>query len=83
MFVNAEQIAAPTPFLEEAYAHAHEAHAHMAGSDHAEWAAAKGRMRADRCATLDDQLAWLRDAGFVDVDAVYKRNAFAVIVARG
>jgi tRNA (cmo5U34)-methyltransferase len=82
VFVNAEQVAAPTPFLERAYARAHEAHARAAGSGDAEWKAATVRMEADRCATLDDQLAWLRAAGFADVDAVYKRNAFAVLVAR-
>jgi tRNA (cmo5U34)-methyltransferase len=83
VFVNAEQVAAPTPGLADAYARAHEAHARRAGSDDHEWHAALHRMQADRLATLEDQVGWLRAAGFADVDAVYKRHAFAVIVARG
>jgi tRNA (cmo5U34)-methyltransferase len=83
VFVNAEQVAAPTRFLEDVHAKAHEAHARAAGSDDAEWVAARGRMEADRCATLDDQLGWLREAGFADVDCIYKRHSFAVLVARG
>jgi tRNA (cmo5U34)-methyltransferase len=83
VFVNAEQVAAPSSFLAEHHAREHEQHARGAGSDDAEWHAAVGRMAADRLATLEDQLAWLRAAGFADVDATYKRNAFAVIVARG
>ena len=83
VFVNSEQVAAPTRFLAERYACEHERHARDAGSDDAEWEAARGRMAADRLATLEDHVAWLRKAGFADVDAVYKRHGFAVIVARG
>jgi len=35
-------------------------------------------MRHDRCATLDDQLDWLRAAGFERVDVAFKRHRFAV-----
>ena len=83
VFANADQVAAPTRFLQSVYADAHERHARDAGSGHAEWAAARKRMEADRLATLDDQLAWLREAGFADVDCTYKRHGFAVLVARG
>lgn len=83
IFVNAEQVAAPSAFLAERYLEHHERHARDAGSDAGEWAAARGRMAADRLATAEDQIAWLREAGFADVDAVYKRHGFAVLVARG
>jgi tRNA (cmo5U34)-methyltransferase len=83
VFVNAEQVAAPTERLAEHYHHKHEHHARDAGSDDAEWHAALGRMAADRLATAEDQIAWLRAAGFADVDAVYQRYGFAVLVARG
>jgi tRNA (cmo5U34)-methyltransferase len=82
VFVNADQVAAPTPHLEDAYGHAHEAHARGAGSDDAEWSAATHRMKADRLATLEDQLGWLREAGLTDIDVIYKNHAFAVIVGR-
>jgi hypothetical protein len=40
-------------------------------------------MQADRLASLDDQVVWLREAGFAEVSAVYERNGFAVLVAHG
>ena len=40
--------------------------------------AAEERMRFDRCAPLELQLGWLRDAGFAEVDCVFKAWRFAV-----
>ncbi|HWT92392.1 MAG TPA: class I SAM-dependent methyltransferase [Solirubrobacteraceae bacterium] len=81
-FVNAEQVAGPTPHLDALYRAWHEAQARAAGSDDAEWDAAEERMRFDRCATVEDQLGWLRDAGFSDVDCRFQDHRFAVLVAR-
>lgn len=39
-------------------------------------------MSADRCATVPDQLAWLRAAGFAEVSAPFHDHRFAVLVAR-
>ena len=44
--------------------------------------AAEGRMAFDHLAPLEAQLEWLRAAGFADVDCLFKRYGFAVIVAR-
>jgi len=44
-------------------------------------AGARERMRHDRCADLEVQLRWLRDAGFTAVDCVFKYWRFAVIAA--
>jgi tRNA (cmo5U34)-methyltransferase len=82
VFVNAEQILGPTPALDAAYLARQEAGARAAGSDDEEWAAAMDRMRHDRCATVADQLAWLTEAGFVDVDAPFRDGRFAVLVGR-
>jgi tRNA (cmo5U34)-methyltransferase len=82
VFVNAEQVAAPTPRLEAHYLCWHEEHARAAGSDEAEWAAAIERMRADRCTDVESQLRWLREAGFPDADCLHKDGRFAVIAAR-
>jgi tRNA (cmo5U34)-methyltransferase len=81
VFVNAEQVLGPTPRLDALYMEWHEARARAAGSDDAEWASAVERMRHDRSATVEDQLTWLRDAGFAAVDCVFKDHRFAVIVA--
>jgi tRNA (cmo5U34)-methyltransferase len=77
-FVNAEQVAGPTPWHRAQYAAAHERDARALGTDDAEWEAALGRMAHDRCSPVEDQVAWLRDAGFRQVDVAFKRYGFAV-----
>jgi tRNA (cmo5U34)-methyltransferase len=80
VFVNADQIAGPTPALDARYRAWHEARARAAGSSEAEWRAAEERMRVDRCAPLEDQLRWLREAGFEHVDCRFADHRFAVMV---
>ena len=82
VFVNAEHVGAPTALLEDAYKAWHERRARELGASDAEWESARERMRADRLATVEDQLAWLRDAGFADVDCLFKDHSHAVLVAR-
>ncbi len=82
VFVNAEQVAGPTTWLDAHYrAHHREASAEL-GTTAEEWQAAEKRMALDRCATTGAQLGWLREAGFVDVDCLYKDHRFAVLFAR-
>ena len=78
LFVNADQVLAPTPALE---VRAHERWREQVtalGSGPEEIAAAEDRMAHDRCAPLDGQLGWLRAAGFADVDCAFKAWRFAV-----
>jgi tRNA (cmo5U34)-methyltransferase len=82
VFVDAEQVSGPTALFDEAYATWHERSAAALGATAQEWAAARERMRADRLAPLEDQLAWLREAGFADADCLFKDHGFAVLVAR-
>lgn len=82
VFVNAEQVAGPTPQLDARYAAWHKARCAQLGTTAPEWAAAEQRMGYDELATLEAQLGWLRDAGFAHVDCLYKQYAFAVIVAK-
>jgi tRNA (cmo5U34)-methyltransferase len=81
VFVNAEQIAGPSPFFDALNARWHEASARAAGSDDAEWAGAEERMSFDRTASVEAQLAWLREAG-LDADCLFKHHRFAVLVGR-
>ncbi len=81
-FVNAEHVAGPTPLFQDLYAAWHERRATAAGSTRQEWQAARERMRFDQYASVEDQLAWLRDAGFADADCLFKDHSFAVLVAR-
>jgi tRNA (cmo5U34)-methyltransferase len=81
VFVNAEQVAGPSPLLERHYAEWHEHQARAAGSSDEEWAASVDRMRLDRWAPVESQLEWLRAAGFADADCLFKQRGFAVLVA--
>ncbi len=81
VFVNAEQVAGPTPALHAVYEEWHEREARAAGSDDAEWNGYLGRKVHDRPASVEDQLAWLREAGFANADCLFKHHLFAVLVA--
>jgi tRNA (cmo5U34)-methyltransferase len=82
IFVNSEHVLGPTPFLDAEYRRWHEVEARKAGIDDAEWAAAEDRMTADHLSPLPDQLRWLTEAGFEDVDCLFKDRGYAVIFGR-
>jgi tRNA (cmo5U34)-methyltransferase len=81
VFVNAEQVAGPSPLFDAHFRAWHEAAARAAGSDDAEWAGALERMAADDCAPVEDQLAWMRAAG-LDSACTFADHRFAVLVGR-
>lgn len=82
ILVNADQVAAPSGLFADHYLRWHEARARAAGSDDAEWSATLDRWQHDWWATVEQQLGWLREAGFVDADCLFKDRSFAVLVAR-
>ncbi|MER7165843.1 class I SAM-dependent methyltransferase [Micromonospora sp. NPDC000207] len=82
VLVNAEQVAGPTPALDRRYDEVWTARITELGSDPAEIAAARERMRHDRPATVGDQCRWLAEAGLVDVDCFFKEWRFAVFGGR-
>ena len=82
LFVNAEMICAPTPWLEEHFAAWQHDAAVTAGSSPQEWADAEHRMTFDRLSTVEDQLSWLRQTGFSDVAVLFQDHRFAVMIAR-
>ncbi|HEX8156396.1 MAG TPA: class I SAM-dependent methyltransferase [Solirubrobacteraceae bacterium] len=82
VFVNAEQVRGASALFDDANARWHERRAAELGTTAQEWAAACERMLLDHLATVDQQLSWLRDAGFAEVDCVFKDHKFAVLVAR-
>src|SRR4051812_25970403 len=81
VFVNAEQVLGPTPELDAAHRAWHERASRALGATDAEWQASLERQQHDRCATVEDQLAWLREAGFADADCLFRERRFAVLVA--
>jgi tRNA (cmo5U34)-methyltransferase len=81
VFVNAEQVAGPTPELADLYRKRWAQMCRDLGASDAELAGALERRRYDRCADVESQLAWLRECGFPTADCIYKFWEDAVIVA--
>lgn len=81
-FVNAEQVLGPDAETEVRHVRLWHHAIREAGVPEDEIAAAADRMRHDICAPVEDQLRWLREAGFSQVDAPFRHWRFAVLVAR-
>lgn len=77
-FINADQTLGTTPENEEKYAQAWLIGAKAKGCTDRDIEVAIERMKADKTATLQDQLNWLSEVGFVQVDCWYKNYRFAV-----
>lgn len=82
VFVNAEQVAGPTAQLTALYDERWAEDCRALGASEDEIEAAFQRRGYDRCAPVEGQLAWLREAGFEWADCVYKDWGLAVLVAR-
>ena len=83
IFVNADQADGETPYFRERYLEYWNEFLRsgpMTEAQHQE--ILKRRDTLDKNEKLSDQLAWLRDAGFSDVDVVYRNRTFIVTVAR-
>jgi tRNA (cmo5U34)-methyltransferase len=79
-FVNAEQVAAPAAWLQDAYTERWISDCRRLGASESEIGASVHRQTHDRWADTGSQLAWLREAGFAAADCLYKRWGFAVYV---
>jgi len=77
-FVNAEQVAGPSAATDALNAARWGVHVAAAGITAAQRAEADARMAQDRCAPVEDQVRWLREAGFAEADCVFKAWRFAV-----
>lgn len=82
LFVNAEQVLGPTPEAEARYVRFWHADIRALGVSEEEIERAAERMAFDRCASAEAQLAWMREAGFSDVDCSFKSWRFAVLTGR-
>jgi tRNA (cmo5U34)-methyltransferase len=83
MFVNADQADGETLYFRERYLEYWNdfmRNGPMSKAQHAE--ILKRRDTLDKNEKLSDQLAWLKEAGFADVDVVYRNRTFIVTVAR-
>lgn len=82
VFINADQVLGHTPFIDERYKSDWRSKVEASGLSDAEIAAAYERTKLDRMADLASQLGWLAEAGFWDVDCVYKYFNFVVMYGR-
>ncbi|MET8526040.1 methyltransferase domain-containing protein [Micromonospora sp. NPDC005172] len=82
VFVNAEQVAGPTPALDQRYDEVWMARIAELGASPQEIAGSRERMRYDLPATVGDQCRWLAEAGLDDVDCYFKEWRFAVFGGR-
>jgi tRNA (cmo5U34)-methyltransferase len=81
-FINADQVAAPDGTLAGGQRDLWIADLRRHGVDPKLIAEALERQRFDIPATAGEQVAWLREAGFSDVEIAYKYLFFTVFVAR-
>jgi tRNA (cmo5U34)-methyltransferase len=79
IFINADHIAGPTPELEAMYQQRWLADVRTLGATEQQIADSLYRQKEDRRTPVAPQLAWLREAGFADVDCWYKHSSFAVM----
>ncbi|MBP6179724.1 MAG: class I SAM-dependent methyltransferase [Anaerolineales bacterium] len=78
VFINAEQVLGVDVEQEQFFEEMHLKGARALGSDEDEIRAAKERMTFDRCATLTDQISWLRECGFQRAGLFFQHFRFAV-----
>lgn len=82
-FINIDQIEAPTPALKNLYWHGWLEKVRSAGADEEQvQESIRRRSALDNDATLADQLRWLTDAGFTEVDCIYKHYFVGVFYGR-
>ena len=81
-FIHAELALGTTPATEACYQRYWRRHLKQSGIEKEELNAIYQRMASDRPATLEHQLAWMRSAGFTDVDCFFKRYNFTVYAGR-
>lgn len=82
IFINADQVHGETPFIENLNKTTWRHHVENSGLPVEEILAGYERTRLDRDSKLDQQLDWLKEAGFCDVSCIYKYYQFAVMFGR-
>lgn len=80
-FVNADQAAGTTTFIDNYYMTQWEDAIRQSGLAAEAIEASIERRKIDLNATVHNQLEWMREAGFSDADCIYKHNGFAVFAA--
>jgi tRNA (cmo5U34)-methyltransferase len=82
VFIHADLALGATPAVEQGYQDRWQRHLASCGLDPMELERIRQRMACDRPAPLENQLDWMRTAGFVDVDCFYKNFNFTVYMGK-
>ncbi|MGE7602307.1 class I SAM-dependent methyltransferase [Peribacillus sp. NPDC097675] len=82
MFVNADQVHGQTAHIESLYKEDWANKINSSGLTLDEVEAAHERTKLDKMSTLEDQIQWLQQSGFQDVDCLYKYFNFVVLYGR-
>ncbi|WP_338553888.1 methyltransferase domain-containing protein [Paenibacillus sp. KS-LC4] len=80
-FVNADQAAGSSPYFDLAYKEKWEAQIGKGELTEQAVQSAIERRKLDKNATVNDQIAWLKNSGFAVADCVYKNHEFAVFAS--
>ncbi|AJY75767.1 class I SAM-dependent methyltransferase [Paenibacillus beijingensis] len=82
VMVNADQVLGSTPYLETLYKEDWKQKVERSGLPEKAILSAYERTKLDKMSPLDEQLSWLKEAGFADVDCMYKYFNFVVMFGR-
>lgn len=82
VFVNSDQILGPTKLTDDLSMGLWKKAMMDSGIEREEVLKAYERMKFDQPSTVADQLDWLREAGFAEVDCIYKYLPLAVFYAK-
>ena len=81
-FINADQVLGDTQYIDYIFKKHWKSGIENSGLSKEEISSAYERIKLDKEAPLSQQLSWLRDIGFSDVDCLYKYYHFAVMFGR-
>ncbi|MDQ8738283.1 class I SAM-dependent methyltransferase [Paenibacillus sp. LHD-38] len=81
VFVNADQAAGSTPFWDDYYMSQWVSTIQKSGLSNDAIEASIERRKVDINASVQDQINWICEAGFVHADCIYKHHGFAVFAA--
>lgn len=82
IFINSDQFSGETPYIESLNKKLWKTEVENSDLSQEEIVSCYERIKLDKEATLDQNLNWLRESGFSDVDCVYKYYHFGVISGR-
>ena len=82
IFINADQALSPYAEIEKMFSDLWKDSVIKSGINKKEFAKAFGRTKLDKPSTAQDQLKWLKEAGFETSDIIYKYCHFCVFYAK-